>query len=140
MTVEPHIKAKPGFFRLIPWISNRTANALYPFIFLPREIYQNLQSENPDIKHVALLIHEQTHYNRQQKIGIVKFGVQYLFSPTFRFNEELIAVQEAMRYLKRQGQVFDIDMKAKHLSSWLYLWPVSKTYAREQLQRLWEEA
>ena len=139
MKLESYIRPKPRFFRIIPWLSNFTANSLYPFIFLPQAIYQDLQSDVPNPAHIALLIHEKTHYERQQKMGVLKFGLKYLFSPTFRFSEELIAVQAAMRYLKAEGLSFNFETKATNLSSWMYLWPVSKTYARDQLQQLWDK-
>jgi len=72
-------------------------------------------------------------------MGILKFGFQYLFNSKFRFQEELLAVKEAMKYLKKRKIPFDFDKSAKFLSSYVYLWPVSKKYAKKELKKVWEE-
>lgn len=139
MKLPNYVRPKPGFFKYIPALKDYTANSIYPWIFIPRDIYDDLKSDVPNDKHVALLIHESTHYKRQKSIGWFKFGIKYLIFSEFRFNEELVAVKEAMKYLKSKKIKFDFDRKARHLSSHLYLWPVSKEYAEKQLRRVWNE-
>jgi len=139
MNLPKYVKGKPGFFKFIPILGEYTANSIYPWIFLPKGVYENLKFPSPNPPYVALLIHEQKHYERQRKIGWLLFGLKYLFSAKFRFNEELIAVKEAMKYLKKNNISFDFDRKAKTLSSYLYLWPVSKNYAEKELRKIWDE-
>ena len=116
-----------------------TAQAIYPNIYFPKEIYLKLSSPNPDPKYIAALIHEQEHIKRQKNEGWIKWGMKYIFSPKFRFEEELIAIKASMRYLKKKKIGFDIEKKAEILSGWLYLWPVSYSTAREELKKIWGE-
>lgn len=139
MKLPNYVKPKPKLLGILPMIGNRTANSIYPFILLPKTVYEALLEERPDPRLVALLIHEETHRNRQKKMGWFKFGIKYIFDKRFRFNEELLAVKEGMKYLKKNNIAFDFEKNAKHLSGWLYLWPVSKNYAKEELERIWNE-
>lgn len=134
-----YVREKPEFIKYFPFIGEYTANSIYPWILVPKDVYKNLKSPIPNPYNLALLIHEQKHYERQKKMGSFWFGIKYLFSAKFRFNEELVAVKEAMKYLKKNKIPFDFDKKAKILSSYLYLWPVSKHYAEEKLRQVWEE-
>lgn len=72
-------------------------------------------------------------------MGFMKFGVRYIFNSGFRFEEELLAVKEAMKYLKKRKIPFDFDKSAKFLSSYVYLWPVSKKFAETELKKVWDE-
>lgn len=128
--LSPHIKSKSWFFQ-------NTAQAIYPNIYLPKRVYNNLNSNNPDPKNLAVLIHEQTHIKRQKEIGCLKWGIKYLFLPRFRFEEELLAIKAQMSYLKKHKKEFDIEKSAKYLSGWLYLWPVSYKFAKKELEKVW---
>lgn len=139
MRLPSYVKPKPKLWNYLPWLSSFTANAIYPNIYLPQEIYNNLKSKNPDPKHQAVLIHEQTHLKRQQQMGWFIFGIKYLIFPKFRLNEELIAIQASMKIFKEHQFKFDLNGKAKILSSWLYLWPASYKDARKQLAQAWSE-
>lgn len=139
MNLPNYIKPKPKLLGILPIIGNKTANSIYPFILLPRTVYDELQKEKPDPRLVALVIHEEAHRKRQIKMGWIKFSIKYLFDKKFRFNEELLAVKEAMKYLKENNITFDFEKNASHFSGWLYFWPVSKNYAKEELERIWNE-
>ncbi len=139
MKLPWYVVPKTALFDWIPLLGKSTANSIGPFIFIPTKIYIDLKSENPNPKHIALLIHEETHRKRQKQIGFLKFGMKYLFNSNFRFQEELIAVKEAMKYLKKNKIKFDFDKNSKFLSSYVYLWPVSKKYAEKELKRVWNE-
>jgi len=139
MKLANYIKPKPLFFNFIPHLGKYTANSLYPFILIPKAIYDDLKTENPNPNSVALLIHEETHRKRQKELGWLIFAIKYMFNPVFRFNEEILAIKEAMRYLKKYNMPFDLDRKAKTLSSWLYLWPVSRDFAKKELEKIWNE-
>lgn len=139
MKLPRHIVAKSRLLGKFPWLGRGTANSIGPLILIPQHIYKDLESDSPAPHHVALLIHEETHRRRQKELGYLKFGVQYLFNAKFRFNEELLAVKEAMKFLKKNNIVFEFDRNATVLSSYLYLWPVSKEYAESQLKKIWDE-
>lgn len=140
MPLKSYVKVKSGWWKLIPWLNKYTANAIYPNVYLPKEIYDNLKSQNPDPRNVATLIHEETHLKREKEIGPVRFGIKYLLSSKFRFNEELEAHKEAFKFLKRRKIKPNIERTAKFLSGWIYLWPVSFEIAKKELEKAWEEA
>jgi len=139
MKLPRYVISKGKFLHYLPLIGKSTAQSLGPIIFVPYHIYRDLQTDNPNPKHVALLIHEETHRKRQKEIGYLRFAYKYLFYSKFRFQEELLAVKEAMKYLKKNKIHFDFDQKAKFYSGYLYLWPVSKEYAEKELKKIWDE-
>ena len=139
MKLPWYVVSKGSLLHHLPLIGKSTAQSIGQFILIPDPIYRDLQTDNPNSKHVALLIHEETHRQRQKEMGVLKFGYQYLFNSKFRFQEELLAVKEAMRYLKKNKIPFDFDRNAKFLSSYVYLWPVSKEYAEKELKKVWDE-
>jgi len=145
MRLPTHVKSKPSlptFLKRIPLFDMlfcKTAQGIYPYIFVPREIYTNLQSSKPDPYHISLIVHEQTHLNRQKKLGWLIWITTYIFNPNFRFNEELAANIEQMIYMKKNNLSFPFEMKAKMLSSWIYLKPVSYEVALLRLKCAWLE-
>ena len=140
MLLEQNIKSKPKWWGIIPFLSSFTANAIYPNIYLPKRVYENLKSDNPKQKWVAILKHEQEHLKREKEIGPIIFGLKYLFLPSFRFQEEIIAIKAQIKHLKSVGENFDTDKSAGFLSSWLYLWPVTYARAKQSLDKLWKIA
>lgn len=139
MKLAANIKIKPKYWNLIPWISDQTATALYPNIYLPERTYRDLSSAKPDPYNISRLIHEQTHIVRIKEVGIAKFAMKYLFDPKFRIAEELIATKEGMKFIKSKKLSWDIDRSARYLSSWLYLWPASYNNAKTRLEKIWKE-
>lgn len=73
-------------------------------------------------------------------MGLVKFGIGYLMSGRFRFNEELIATKASMPYMKKNKVDPIIGKRAKILSSWFYLWSVPFEFAKEKLEQAWKDA
>ena len=144
--MQPNIIAKPQLPQSLRKISilealfTQTAQGIYPYILVPRHIYEDLSSPAPNPYYLALIVHEQTHLDRQSRHGWIKWMVSYAFSATFRFREEIEAIRAQMRYLKRQGLRFPIESTAKLLSGWLYLKPVSYDTALKELHLAWEEA
>lgn len=132
------VKRKPFLWQFIPWLSSYTAQAISPNIYVSKEVFENLQSKTPNPRFIAALEHEKKHIERQGELGFLRFGVQYLFYPRFRFQEELIAIKETMKYLKKNGLVFDIGRSARYLSSWLYLWMISYDKAKKELEKIWK--
>jgi hypothetical protein len=139
MKLPWYVISKGSLIHHLPLIGKSTAQSIGAFILIPDPIYRDLQTDSPNPKHIALLIHEETHKKRQSELGFIKFGVQYIFNSKFRFNEELLAVKAGMKYLKENNIPFDFDKNAKFLSSYVYLWPVSKEYAQKELQKVWNE-
>jgi hypothetical protein len=139
MKLPSNVKTKPRFWDLLPWLSGNTAQAIYPNIFISRKVYDKLSSPNSDLKYIAVLLHEQTHIERQRKTGFLKWGIKYVFSPKFRFNEELEAIKTQISYLKRHKKKFDIEKSARYLSGWLYFWMVSYRKAKEELEIVWKD-
>lgn len=129
---------KPSFCRFIPSLSY-TAQAISPFILVTNEVYENLCSENPNPRFIAVLKHEKKHIERQEELGFFHIGIKYLFSPEFRFQEELLATKEGMKYLKQNKLDLDTSRSAKFMSSWLYLWMVPYERAKKELDKLWDE-
>lgn len=138
MELPLNVKVKKGFWNIFPF-SKYTAQAIYPNIYFTKDVYENLKSVNPNSRYIATLMHEQTHIERQKKTGWIKWGFKYIFSPKFRFNEELEAIKSSMKYLKKVNGNFDTTRSAKFLSSWLYLWCVSYEKAKEELDKIWKE-
>ncbi len=139
MKLPWYIISKGSLLHHLPLIGKSTAQSLGSLILIPDPIYRDLQTDHPNPKHIALLIHEETHKKRQGELGFIKFGIKYMFNSKFRFNEELLAIKAGMKYLKKNNIPFDFDKNAKFLSSYVYLWPVSKEYAEKELQKVWDE-
>jgi len=131
------VKQKPKIWNLLPWLSSYTAQAIYPSIYVSEKVYEDLSRIRSKAEYVAILEHEKKHIERQKKLGVFNFGIKYLFSPRFRFKEELLAIRASMKYLKKKRLDFDIEKKAKQLSSWLYLWMTSYDEAKKELQKTW---
>lgn len=139
MEIESHIKLAIGLIKSVMDRTKSKGFLLGRSIYLRPEIYQNLLSKNPDPRNIGILIHENTHYSRMNKIGIFKFNIIYLFSRKSRLEEELVAYKEQMKYLKSKGLNYDLDRVAKNLSNWVYLWCTSYTQAKFKLQKIWDE-
>ena len=140
MNLPKNVKVKSGIWNLVPWLSNKTAQGIYPNIYLPKFVYNSLISTNPSPWHVAQLIHEQEHVKRQKNYGPKKWFLKYIFVPKFRFDEEIAADIPKMRYLKSKKLDLYINNRARQLSSWLHLWPVTHKTAKRELMNVWKEA
>ena len=130
---------KPSFLNIIPGFSY-TAQSICSYILVPSKVYNNLISKNSDPRFIATLEHEKKHLERQKETGFVKFAIKYLFFSEFRFKEELLAIKEEMRFLRKNKFNFDIARRAKYLSSWLYLWTVEYERAKRELDKFWKDS
>jgi len=136
MKLPKNLKIKKGLWNLFPF-SNFTGQAIYPNIYLPESIYENLKTEKPKLQYIAVLKHEQTHIKRANKQGWIIWNLKYIFYPGFRFNEEIEAIKNSMVFFKKNNITFNTDKSAKRLSSYLYLWCVSYKKAKEKLDEIW---
>lgn len=100
MKLNNNIKPKIGLWKLISFIANKTAHGIYPNVYLPENIFNDLKSKNPNPYNIALLLHEQEHIKRQKQTGVIIWLLKYIFIPKFRFNEELQADISKVKYLK----------------------------------------
>ena len=137
MKLSKNIKSKTGLWGILPKIiTTQTAQCIYPYIFLPEDIYKDLISPDPKPRSIALLLHEKVHFVRQKRLGIFRWAFLYMVNSEFRFQEELLAYKEQMHYLQKSNLCLDLETRAKRLSSWLYLWCVSYERALAELQSL----
>lgn len=137
MKLSTNIKIKPFPLNILPITNKYAGQAIYPNIYLEKKIFENLSSKHPEPKNIALLIHEQTHIQRQSNSGWFLWGLKYCLIPSFRFNEELEAIKASMKYMKVNNQVWDTDRTAKFLSSYQYLWCTSYENAKQKLDKTW---
>ncbi len=137
MKIGAHVKRKSLLWNLVPWLSNKTAQAIYPNIYLPASIYDDLLSPSPRIWSTALLLHEQEHIKRQKMDGPFIWLVKYIFSARFRFAEELAADIPKLSFLKAKGARPYITKRARMLASWRYFWPVNFKTAKIALDDIW---
>lgn len=138
MILPPYVRPKPYLFNFVPFLRKPVANSIYPFIFLPKVIYSNLLSQDPNPYYYALLVHEQTHHERQKQMGILRFGWMYLFSSQFRHEEEKIAVSAGVQYLKKNNILFSVNITDKLNPDFLFLWPLSKYVNSTELNALYD--
>lgn len=138
MKLPSNVREKSKIWNLIPWISDKTAQAIYPNIYLPKQMIESLKSNKPDINLISCLIHEQEHIKRQKKMGIFFWGVKYIFSAKFRFEEEIFADLAKFRYLKKHKYNPSINRRARQLSGWNYFWPVPYRKAKLRLNTIWK--
>jgi len=134
-----HVKPKPKLIEPLPWLGRRTATTLYPNIYVPRSVYHDLRTANPDVYNIALVLHEQEHWQHIKRDGTLPHYWRYITSRRFRFEEELAAIAPQCRYLKRHGAEPMFDRRARLLSGWLYLWAVDYETALLRLQKIWDE-
>lgn len=128
-----NVRKKPWWFRFVPGLWGNYANTIYPWIYLTNREWEDVHSANPSPSTIATLLHESIHLERQKDLGFLKYGFKYLLSRSFRFEEELLAIMPQMRYLKQKGIMFDIEARARALSSSMYLWCSSYEEARRRL-------
>ncbi len=134
-----NVRCIPRWVEKIPLLNMIGGSAVYPYIFLKREFYEDLQSKNPRPKTIYVLTHEQTHIRRAKEKGSIYWMLLYGLVPSFRVDEEFAADRVAMKYWKLKGLGYDIDHRARFLSGALYLWPISYTEAKKKLRIMWEK-
>lgn len=133
------VKRKPFIWCFIPFLRSYTAQAIYPNIYVVKEAFESLSSKDPNPRYIASLEHELTHIQRQKEIRFFKWGVKDILSPQFRLQEELLAMRETMRYLKKRKLKFDFDRSARFLSSYLYFRMASYKQVKKKLEEIWDQ-
>lgn len=132
------IKRAPTYWRYLPYLSKTRGLLFINRIYLRADIFDNILTDSATPHNVSVLIHEQTHYNRMLKQGMIPFGIKYLFSRSGRYEEEFAAITEQMRYLKKYNAQYDIRRGASALSGPYYLWCTKYETAYTELSKCWE--
>jgi hypothetical protein len=127
MKLPRYVKPLPKFLSRF-WFKGFTVT-FFKTIFLRREIFDDLQSNNPTIQNLSVLKHEEAHLKRVGKLQALKF----LF-PKLRLQEELIAYREQFRFLKQNHETYNLDNVAKHLPG------VDYESAKKLISKLWQES
>lgn len=137
-----HIKIKQVPQWLI-WLGifPKTANlGLAPYIFLCKELFEDYKKGTPNCKTKAMIAHESVHVERQKTIGLLKFLYLYRYSKQFCLNEEIKAIKEEMRIYKSCSKKFNIEHRAKSLSTfWVYRNCINYEDAEKLLADLWQQ-
>lgn len=137
MKLPSYVLSRPKILNVFPLIRDTGGQTVYPFIFLKPVIFTDLMKEAPNPKYIALFYHEQKHRNRQKELGVLFFGIRYIFSRRFRFQEELAAYRITLKIYKQNSLTFDIEKISRALSGPLYLWSTSYREAKEELINAW---
>ncbi len=138
MILASNVRKIPSWWRYVPFLGVEIAAIIYPYIYLPKLVYENLQSNNPGVLEKSILLHETTHLKRQIEIGIFVWHLKYIFSPNFRLQEEVYAIATQMEYLKKHKYEYDYDRKARQFSSSTYFWMLSYKKSYILLKNIWE--
>lgn len=96
-------------FRQIMDIDDKTIFAYGDTIYTNYEMHEDVYQ------------HELKHLERQGIIGVDKFVEQYLYSPSFRLEEEVIAYRHQLKSIKDRGLRHAVRLDcAENLSSGMY--------------------
>jgi hypothetical protein len=139
MEKEVIIKPIPRWWKHLPFIGTDLAFARYPYIYLPEHIHSRFARGELTFHDESIIVHETVHIHRQRKLGILVYFIKYLFSRKFRLLEELVAIREQMAFLKKHGQKYDFERKARQFASFEYFWVTSLEEGRIMLEGLWSE-
>lgn len=138
MITLPVVRRAPVYWRYLPYFTKIRGLLFLNSIYLRADIFDDIHSNSPKPVNMGVLIHEQTHFERMREQGMLRFGIKYLLSSKVRFEEELAAITEQMRYLKSKGEGYDIERASRALSSIYYLWCVTYDIAYRELSEKWE--
>ena len=128
---------KPWYWSLSP-VHRKCGGAIsFGKIVLRKDFFSDYATGNPSPITIGLLIHETEHLKRQKLIGFWRYVIQYNLSPRFRINEEFEADKARIRYLKKNGVEWDLDARARMLSSYQYWWAISYKEAKRILEKMW---
>jgi hypothetical protein len=127
MRLPQYVKPLPKLFSRFSYKGYTLA--FFRIIFLRREIFDNLKSNNPTIQNLSVLKHEESHLSRAGKLKSLK----YLF-PKYQLEEELLAYKEQFKYLKANHETYNLENVAKHLPGLDY------ESAKKLITKTWNEA
>jgi hypothetical protein len=131
------VKKIPGWWRWVPFLQIDVAATVYPYMYFPKDVFDDLRSDSPDKNNFSILVHERVHLERQIQYGALAWNLKYIFSKKFRLKEELEAITVQMKYMKENNLEYNIERKASQFASCLYLWVLPEDKARDVLTKLW---
>jgi hypothetical protein len=127
MNLPQYVKPLPKFFSRFPYKGFTVI--FFKRIFLQREIFDNLKSNNPTVQNLSVLRHEEVHRERGGKLKALRY-----FIPKLELQEELAAYEEQLKFLKENHATYDLENVAKHLPGLKY------GKAKELIAKLWQES
>lgn len=134
------IRKVPSWLVRLRIIPSNFSIAITPIIFLSKEKYENYKTGFPKHGTEGTIVHESVHIEHQQEMGLFKFFSSYFFSDEFCLQEEMDAIEKEMEIWKSCGKQFDIEGRARELSSvWIYHHCVSYVEAKELLDAFWSQ-
>ena len=131
------VKKIPKWWRWMPFLQVDMAATIYPYMYFPEDIFNDLHATDPEKHNLSIYIHEKVHLDRQVKYGFLIWNLKYIFSKKFRLEEEIEAIRAQMIFLKQNAMGYDIDKKAKQFASSIYLWVLPQDKAKDTLTELW---
>lgn len=135
MKLSSNIKPAPLYWKYRPYFNKLRGLVFLDKIYLTKDIYENLQSSNPDPYNESILIHELTHIKRSNEQGWFKYVIRYIFSRKGRLEEELEAIKAQMFFFKSKDLDYPyIERSAKALSSIYYLWAGNYKEIKKKLE------
>ncbi len=135
-----YIMPAQTWFSRIPQLDSNVAQAVYPFIFLPPDLYTRIfETPSIDPADLSVIVHERIHIDRAREVSPFLYFSRYSSDPAFRLNEELLAIEAQMRYLRLFGVRYDIESKALQFSGETYGRMLSLEEAESVLSALWEK-
>jgi len=131
------VRKIPKWWKCIPFLQVDMAATVYPYMYFPEDVFNDLHALDPNKHNLSIYIHEKVHLDRQVKHGPFAWNFKYIFSKKFRLEEELEAIRTQMIFLKQNSLGYDIDKKAKQFASSIYLWVLPRAEAKDTLTKLW---
>lgn len=130
------IKPYPRFFKYLP-ISDSGFNTIFnKTIYLSKELFTDIQTENPKPLSTAVLKHQVVHASNANSVKFLK----YILSKKFRLKEEEEAFTAMFRHLKQHNETFDLKKVAKNFSGIRYMWMTNYEDGLKIVTKLWEKA
>jgi hypothetical protein len=104
-------------------------------IYLDDSLWEDYLSKKPSGQTLSIIAHEAAHIKR---LGTeLALYVRYWTNREFRFDEEIAAITEEMKVLRKYGEVFDFEGRAGSLSGFAYLWCTDYGTAKGKLEKIW---
>lgn len=137
LVVERVSKEAP--VKKIPWPGPQPLGfAFLGRIYLRNVLWEDYLTGDPGPRTLSIIAHEQAHIDRMG--GDIRNNFKYWINPELRFQEELAAIREEMKTLKKYGEnEFKIDERSRNLSSIWYWWCTDYQTAKRTLEDIWNE-
>lgn len=132
------VRQIPAIWKYLPFLDSKVPSAVYPYVYLDKELFAEYANDDLEVWTESVLIHERYHLKREAELGPVRFGVKYITSRKFRLVEEFAAIEKQMEFLKEKGEEYPFDTKVEQLVEAKYMWSLDEEEAKEKLQEIWD--